>query len=114
MPKKLHVDHRSSKDSNGLSSQTEAIKNHTKKIKCLLIHHSYKESNTWKKKNFLHHLQFSHHSGWIDETASDLILFITVFNVGNEKSASAKQGGRVNGITWGSLVLLGSSARRMH
>jgi hypothetical protein len=42
---------------------------------------------------------------WIDETASNLVPFIVIFNFGNKKDQQAlNQGSRVDGITRGSLV----------
>jgi hypothetical protein len=42
---------------------------------------------------------------WINEMASNLVLFIAGFNLGNEKSQLVlNQGSMVDGIKWGCLV----------
>jgi hypothetical protein len=81
-----------------------------------LYKRSYNESNV--QENASSHISFSSLITvcWIDETASNLVPFIAVFNLGNKKSQSAiSQGSRVDGISRGSLVSqkLGENARRM-
>jgi hypothetical protein len=41
---------------------------------------------------------------WINETTSNLIPFITIFNLGNKSHPALNQGSRVDGITRGSLI----------
>jgi hypothetical protein len=69
------------------------------------LHHSYNESNA--RENASSHIAFSSLITvcWIDETASNLIPFIAIFNLGNKKGQpELNQASRVDGITLGSLV----------
>jgi hypothetical protein len=67
---------------------------------------SYNESNA--RENASARIAFSSLVTvcWIDETASNLVPLIAIFNLGNKKKSQSalNQGSRVDGITRGSLV----------
>jgi hypothetical protein len=69
------------------------------------LHYSYNESNARENASSRITFGFLVTVCWIDETASNLVPFVSVFNLGNKKSQPAlNQGSKMGGITRGSFV----------
>jgi hypothetical protein len=69
-------------------------------------HYSYNELNAREKASSCIAFSSVVTVCWIDETASNLVPFIIIFNLGDKKSEQVlNQGSRVGGITRGSLIL---------